>query len=218
MPTLVFISDTHTKHKQISDQLYQIYSEYPESILVHAGDISYRGLPWEVENFVSWYDGLPFRHKIFIAGNHDFLFEDEADEAKKILERSGKSVIYLQDSGIEIDGLKFWGSPVTPRFHDWAFNRDSDIEYHWNLIPEDTNVLITHGPPHKILDQTRGYVDAGCWRILDKIKDLKSLKVHVFGHIHEAAGIKEVDGVTYINASILNLYYEVKNSPVILHV
>ena len=218
MQQIVFISDTHTKHNAITKDLIDIYNNCEESILVHSGDISYRGLPWEVKNFVTWYEELPFKHKIMIAGNHDFLFEDEPEESKKILAEFAPSVIYLQDSGVEINGIKFWGTPVTPRFHDWAFNRDSDIEYHWNLIPEDTNVLITHGPPHMILDQTRGYVNAGCWRITDKIKNLKDLKVHVFGHIHEAAGMREVDGVMYINASTLNLYYEVKNLPVIFSV
>jgi Icc-related predicted phosphoesterase len=218
MQQIVFISDTHTKHKAITEDLVNIYNNCPDSILVHSGDISYRGLPWEVKNFATWYEELPFKNKIMIAGNHDFIFEDEPEEAKQILAEFAPSVIYLQDSGVEINGIKFWGSPVTPRFHDWAFNRDSDIEYHWNLIPEDTNVLITHGPPHMILDQTRGYVNAGCWRLSDRIKKLADLKIHVFGHIHEAAGMKEVDGVMYINASTLNLYYEVKNSPVIFAV
>ena len=216
MPRLVFISDTHTHHEDITDKLKEIHEMDPTSILVHSGDISYRGRPWEVERFVKWYSDLPFTNKIFIAGNHDFLFETDSSLAKDILNDLGKDLIYLQDSGTEIQGLTFWGSPVTPWFHDWAFNRLSDIKNHWDLIPEDTNVLITHGPPKGILDLTRTRLNVGCPILLEKIKDLKNLKVHVFGHIHEANGLLEIDGVTYINASTLNLYYEVKNYPVIL--
>jgi Icc-related predicted phosphoesterase len=120
---------------------------------------------------------------------------------------------------VELDGLKFWGSPVTPWFHNWAFNRiDDKINEHWDLIPNDINVLITHGPPYLTLDATKSGLRVGCPRLSNKIKDLTDLKVHVFGHIHEASGIVEKDGVTYVNASTLDLYYEVKNSPVILHV
>ena len=219
MPTLVLISDTHTKHYEIDAQLKEIYENHPDAIIVHAGDISYRGRKWEVEEFVEWYSGLPFKHKIMIAGNHDFLFEDSPEVAKDILDKIGPEIIYLNDSGVELEGLKFWGSPVTPWFHDWAFNRvEEKINEHWNLIPVDTNILITHGPPYLTLDATKSGLRVGCTELANKIEGLSDLKVHVFGHIHEADGIVERDGVIYVNASILDLYYEVKNSPVILHV
>jgi Icc-related predicted phosphoesterase len=219
MPTLVLISDTHTKHFEIDSQLKQIYSDHPDSIIVHSGDISYRGRKWEVEEFLQWYSSLPFKNKIMIAGNHDFLFEESPAVADEMLEKEGQGIIYLNDSGVELDGLKFWGSPVTPWFHNWAFNRIGDkINEHWDLIPNDINVLITHGPPYLTLDATKSGLRVGCPRLSNKIKDLTDLKVHVFGHIHEASGIVEKDGVTYVNASTLDLYYEVKNSPVILHV
>jgi len=219
MPTLVLISDTHTKHLEIEDQLKLIYTEHPDSIIVHSGDISYRGRKWEVEEFIEWYSGLPFKNKIMIAGNHDFLFENSPEVAKDILDRIGPGIIYLNDSGVELEGLKFWGSPVTPWFHNWAFNRVGEkINEHWDLIPVDTNILITHGPPYLTLDATKSGLRVGCPELANKIKDLSDLKVHVFGHIHEAEGIVEKNGVIYVNATILDLYYEVKNSPVILHV
>jgi Icc-related predicted phosphoesterase len=218
MPTLVFISDTHTKHYEIDGQLREIHGSHPDAILIHAGDISYRGRVHEVEDFIEWYAALPFKHKIMIAGNHDFLFETEPDKCKEIIDRLGPDIIYLKDSGIELEGLKFWGSPITPWFHNWAFNRVADkINEHWDLIPTDINVLITHGPPYLTLDDTRSGLRVGCPVLSEKIKNLSELKAHVFGHIHEAQGIVEKDGVTYVNASILDLYYEVKNSPVILH-
>ena len=219
MSTLVLISDTHTKHYEIDAQLKEIYENHPDAIIVHAGDISYRGRKWEVEEFTEWYSGLPFKHKIMIAGNHDFLFEDSPEAAKDILDKIGPEIIYLNDSGVELEGLKFWGSPVTPWFHNWAFNRVGEkINEHWDLIPVDTNILITHGPPYLTLDTTKSGLRVGCPELANKIEGLSDLKVHVFGHIHEADGIVERNGVTYINASILDLYYEVKNSPVILHV
>jgi len=219
MPTLVFISDTHTKHYEIDSQLKEIHQNHPDAILVHAGDISYRGRVWEVEEFIEWYASLPFKNKIMIAGNHDFLFETEPDKYKEIIDRLGQDIIYLEDSGIELEGLKFWGSPVTPWFHNWAFNRVAEkINAHWNLIPNDINVLITHGPPYLTLDATKSGLRVGCRSLSEKIKDLTDLKIHVFGHIHEASGIVEKNGVTYINASILDLYYEVRNSPVILSI
>jgi len=219
MPTLVLISDTHTKHYEIDAQLKEIYGNHPDAIIVHAGDISYRGRKWEVEEFTEWYSGLPFKHKIMIAGNHDFLFEDSPEAAKDILDRIGPGIIYLNDSGVELEGLKFWGSPVTPWFHNWAFNRvEEKINEHWDLIPVDTNILITHGPPYLTLDATKSGLRVGCPELANKIEGLSDLKVHVFGHIHEADGVVEKDGVIYVNASILDLYYEVKNSPVILHV
>ena len=219
MPTLVLISDTHTKHYKIDSQLKEIHESHPDAILVHAGDVSYRGRVWEVEEFMEWYSGLPFKNKIMIAGNHDFLFEDSPEVAKDIMDRMGSGIIYLNDSGMELEGLKFWGSPVTPWFHNWAFNRIGDeINEHWDLIPNDVNILITHGPPYITLDTTKSGLRVGCTRLGNKIKDLSDLKVHVFGHIHEASGIVERDDVIYVNASILDFHYEVKNSPVILHV
>jgi Icc-related predicted phosphoesterase len=218
MPTLVLISDTHTKHFEIDAQLKEIHVNHPDAILIHAGDISYRGRKWEVEEFLQWYSGLPFKNKIMIAGNHDFLFEESPSLADVMLEMEGPGVVYLNDSGVELEGLKFWGSPVTPWFHNWAFNRiEDEINRHWDLIPVDTNILITHGPPHLTLDATKTGLRVGCPRLSNKIKDLPDLKAHVFGHIHEAAGMVEKDNIIYVNASILDFYYEVRNSPVILH-
>jgi len=224
--TIVFISDTHTQHIDgwLNRQLEQILEEHPESVLVHCGDISSRGRQQEVEDFVEWYESLGFKHKLLIAGNHDFMFEDNPEEALRILGSKGKSITYLNDSGVEIDGIKFWGSPVTPRFFDWAFNRDADIQYHWNMIPYDTNVLITHGPPYGILDLTvREGKPVGCHYLRRRLFDLKDLKVHSFGHIHEGFGQQvgdgeDFEGVHFVNASYLDHRYRAVNSPVIINI
>jgi len=134
---IVCISDTHGDHAEVS---------LPQGdVLVHAGDITAHGTEADVANFVSWFSKQPFPHKLFIAGNHDTYIEQQPDKVKALSESNG--VVFLNDSGIEIDGFSFWGSPITPRFHDWAFMRDSgeDIEKHWRLIPENTSMLVTHG-------------------------------------------------------------------------
>ena len=223
---IIFISDTHTKHFDgwLNRELDKLLEKYPEAVLVHCGDISSRGRQREVEDFVEWYEALKFKNKLLIAGNHDFMFEDNPEEALRILESKGKSITYLNDSGVEIDGIKFWGSPVTPRFFDWAFNRDADIQNHWNMIPHDTNVLITHGPPYGILDFTlRDRKPVGCHYLRRRLFDLKDLKVHSFGHIHEAFGQQigddgDFEGVQFVNASYLDLRYDPVNHPIVINI
>src|SRR5690606_32531661 len=139
-----------------------------------------------------------------IAGNHDFFFEVASkDQVNEVLAEYPE-ITYLNDSGVTIEGIKFWGSPVTPYFHNWAFNRfQNEIAEHWDLIPNGIDVLITHGPPYGILDKV--YHDnrnVGCLILKNKVKEVKP-QVHVFGHIHEAMGVHEEGGTTYINASVI---------------
>jgi len=222
---LVILSDTHGQHtnERLNRELKKIFKENGDAVLIHCGDVSTRGFIWEIEMFVEWYDSLPFKHKILIAGNHDFAFEENPDSTNGILENIGKSITYLQDSGTTIDGVNFWGSPVQPRFYDWAFNRDENIQEHWDLIPESINVLITHGPPYGINDITkRENKNVGCPKLLHKIKDLKDIKVCAFGHIHEGSGVLkdhlDLPGVTFVNASFLDLSYKPVNSPYIIEI
>lgn len=203
---IVAISDTHCRHKSV---------KLPRGdLLVHAGDISYRGKLSEVTDFLDWFAKLPFDHKIFIAGNHDFYFEKAAAADIKSLIPEG--IIYLNDSGIEINGINIWGSPVTPWFHDWAFNRHrgADINKHWKQIPPDTNLLITHGPVFGILDTVINGSHVGDKELLRKIDDVKPA-VHVCGHIHESYGRVKHGNTRFINACLLNEKYELVNPPVV---
>jgi Icc-related predicted phosphoesterase len=216
---VTFISDTHNKQHEITSQLPG------GDLLVFAGDMTSMGKDYEIEEWMDWFYSLDhYGTKICIAGNHDFMFEDNPEEALRILEAKGKSIIYLNDSGTEIDGVKFWGSPVTPRFFDWAFNRDADIQQHWNMIPYDTNVLITHGPPYGILDFTaRDRKPVGCHHLRRRLFDLKDLKIHSFGHIHEAFGQQlgdeeDFEGIHFVNASYLDLRYDPVNHPVVINI
>jgi Icc-related predicted phosphoesterase len=181
---------------------------------VHAGDISYKGQKSEVEDFLKWFSNLKFEYKIFIAGNHDFYFEK--NKPKEIQEVVPHNVIYLNDSGITIDGLHIWGSPVSPWFFNWAFNRKRglQIKKHWDLIPPETDLLITHGPVFGIHDSVVNGVHVGCKDLALKVKEIKP-QVHLCGHIHEAYGNVKRDGIRYINASVLNERYELVQKPVL---
>lgn len=206
---ITFISDTHwliadPVHKQ---ELTDLLPGGP--ILVHAGDVSGRGSEREIRLFLDWFSSLPYMHKVLIAGNHDFFFEVAAKEEIDALIAEYPGITYLNDSGATIEGIKFWGSPITPYFHNWAFNRfHNEIQPHWDLIPNGIDVLITHGPPHGILDKVRyDNLTVGCPKLRAKVKEIKP-KVHVFGHIHEGMGRHEEDGTIYINASVVDFRYE----------
>ena len=139
---LVCISDTHGQHRKLNLP--------PGDILLHAGDFTRKGKKDEIQDFNDWLGSLSYAYKLVIAGNHDFLFENHPQQAQSLLTHA----IYLEDSGIQIQGVNFWGSPVSPRFFDWAFNRErgDDIQRHWQKIPVETHVLMTHTPPYGLLD------------------------------------------------------------------
>jgi Icc-related predicted phosphoesterase len=201
----VTIADTHCQHRSL---------KLPGGdVLIHAGDLSMKGSRDEVEVFLNWFAEQDFQHKIFIAGNHDFFFERAEDAIIQLVLPAG--IIYLNDNFTIINGLKIWGSPITPWFYDWAFNRErgEEIQQHWDLIPADSDIIVTHGPVFNRLDQTRKGDHVGCEDLLRKVQEVKP-KVHVCGHIHEAYGRIDKDGTTFINASVVNSLYELTNSAV----
>lgn len=204
---IVFLSDTHTHHHECS---------VPEGdMVVHAGDFSYRGQADEVAGFFDWFACLPHQYKVFVAGNHDFMAERAPALFRSMLPGN---LIYLEDSGIDIEGIRIWGSPIQPWFFDWAFNRQRgpEIRKHWDLIPADTDLLITHGPPYGILDRVvRDGKLVGCADLLEKVLAVQP-RVHVFGHIHEAYGQLEQAGTLFLNASVLDEHYRLVNKPIVL--
>lgn len=212
---IICLSDTHNCNEQI---------EVPDGdILIHSGDATVRGTEMEVENFLIWYSSLPHKHKIFIAGNHDWLYETNNRFARLITANYG--INYLQDLSIEIEGLKIYGSPWQPRFFDWAFNlmRGAELAEKWKLVPADTDILVTHGPPNGILDEVdRGIwiENTGCEELIKKVEDLakNKLKFHIFGHIHCGYGESEKFGVNFINASICDESYLPNNLPIVIEI
>ncbi|HEX6334487.1 MAG TPA: metallophosphatase domain-containing protein [Flavisolibacter sp.] len=202
----VAISDTHCRHLSI---------RLPKGdVLLHAGDISYRGKKQEMIDFLTWMVRQDFQHKIFIAGNHDFYFEQTNRE--EIGNLVPKGITYLNDSGITVNGIRIWGSPVTPWYFRWAFNRQrgASIRKHWELIPPDTNLLLTHGPAYGILDMVINEQHAGCRDLLQRVQEIRPA-VHVCGHIHESYGSTRRNGTYFINACVHNEYYELVNRPVV---
>ena len=192
---LICISDTHNKHRQISIPA--------GDILIHAGDITEGGTKREVLNFLEWFASQPHKHKIFIAGNHDFYFEKATD--KEIKELIPKNVYYLKNNSVSINNIKFWGSPTTPGDGTWAFNelQNLDINKHWEQIPEETQILITHTPPYKIKDILSNGKHAGCAALLKTLQN-RQIKYHIFGHVHDSYGITSIGDTKFINASCLD--------------
>jgi len=187
---ITFISDTHGLHRRLKLN--------PGTVLIHTGDVTEYGSEDEVADFLFWFSKQPFSYKVFIAGNHD-LFLEECTPAKR-KKMIPSDIIYLQNSGIEIKGLKVWGSPVTPYFLGMGFNarQGTEIRKVWNKIPACTDILITHGPPKGVLDN--GVGDEELLLQVFKIQPA----VHCFGHAHGQNGMETVNGTTFINASIVN--------------
>ena len=206
---IVHLSDTH------SNRIKHNIGSIEGNLLIHSGDISGGGQIYDVETAIK--DLALFKDSfdeiILIPGNHDWAFERSWPIMSEFCKE--QDIILLNDSGFEFNGIKIWGSPITPWFHSWAFNRyrGEEIKRHWDMIPLDTQILITHGPPHGILDQVMHGGNVGCYDLSDKIKELKDLKFHFFGHIHEGAGQTEINGVTYSNGSLLDDRYNFINEP-----
>lgn len=206
---IVCVSDTHYVPKGLT---------VPDGdVLVHAGDLTYNGSLAQIRRAGEWLAGLPHRHKAIIAGNHDFGFQQKYAAAREAL----GDVTYLQDSGCEIDGVTFWGSPWTPRFYDWAFQLDRpDSAAHWAKIPEQTDVLVTHGPPLGILDVVTGEREhLGDAELFGRVLRVMP-RLHIFGHIHSGHGIRVGDrpelGTTFVNAAICDENYKHAYAPIVV--
>lgn len=217
---LVVISDTHEKHNSIN---------LPEGdVLVHCGDWTNQGTFGSMTKFLDWFVAQPHQHKVFIPGNHELSLDSaNKDQALKLVNSYAKNnVHFLLNSSVVIEGLKFYGSPSTPYFFNWAFNfqRGKDIAIEWAKIPDDVNVLITHGPPYGVLDLVENNISnigrdlhQGCKDLLERIFELKNLKAHVFGHLHTDGGKQiEVAGVAFANAAICTERYQPDNKPVVI--
>ena len=206
---IVCISDTHGQHAKLS---------VPDGdILIHAGDFSAFGdTPIEIIDFNLWLGTLPHRHKVVIAGNHDWMFERHPGVARDLL----TNAIYLENSGTELVGLKIWGSPVQPEFNNWAFNvaRGAAIRRYWKMIPASTDVLVTHGPPYGILDTAHPTTaHLGCEELAEAVQQTRP-RLHVFGHIHGGYGTAKANGTQFVNASVVDEAYHLVNAPQVFEI
>ena len=200
---IVAISDTHGMHKGLAIPNGDVF--------IHAGDFTSHGTIENLLDFCSWIEKLPHKHKIIIAGNHDMIAQKMPLIVRESVMRSGGK--YLIDEPVTVDSVKFYGSPWTPTFMDWHFmaNRGAEISKKWEMIPNDTDVLITHGPPASCLDVVKGKGSQGCADLLKRVRCI-SPSFHVFGHIHECGGATvqhthDLQGIRFINASVLDGNY-----------
>jgi Icc-related predicted phosphoesterase len=207
MKKFTIISDTHGKHGELNNDIGS------GDFILHSGDVSNLGKPNEILSFLNWFGNLDFKHKIFIAGNHDFAFEENNDITDEFKERG---IIYLMDNMIEIDNVKIYGSPWQPTFHNWAFNvnRGEAIAKKWELIPHDMDIVMTHGPVFGILDYIYNGRRLGCEELYKRIMIVRP-KYHICGHIHYARGYKEFNGINFFNAAVLGENYEYINKPIV---
>lgn len=194
---LVIISDTHNQYEQLDIP--------PCDVLISCGDYSSMGYKHEIAYFHRWLNKQPAEHIISVQGNHELGFESDPDTMMAVAKDECPKAHILEEGRVEINGVKFWGSAITPVFYDWAYNRTrgNNIKKHWDKIPEDTEVLITHGPPYGILDRIT-HDRVGCYDLLQRVKQLKQLRLHCFGHIHMDSGEIDINGVKFINAAVCN--------------
>ena len=187
----------------IADLHCQTNLRTPEAdILVVAGDLTYRGTIQELQKVRRWLVSQPQPHKVVIAGNHDFCFQNDArHEAEHMM--GGDGIIYLRDEAATVAGVKIYGSPWQPWFYDWAFNlpRGPALAEKWALIPDNLDLLVVHGPPHGYGDLTSEGERAGCEDLYRAIVK-KTPKNVVYGHIHENVGRWQVGPSTLYNCSV----------------
>lgn len=215
------ISDTHNLHKGI---------KIPKcDILIHCGDMTGRGTDPELNNFFNWFaEQDKAEYKVCIAGNHDYGCQKRGWQNPR-----KDKVIYLQDNGVELFGIKIWGTPWTPYFHDWAFNglpnnlyypggpgskaKPNDmhplLEKVYETIPDDTNVLLCHGPIYSILDNTPIGLNVGSKELQKKVSKLE-LNYFFHGHIHYARGYKNYLGIHCYNVASLDEDYNLYSNPI----
>ncbi|WP_026837426.1 metallophosphatase domain-containing protein [Gillisia sp. JM1] len=203
---IICISDTHNKHEELI---------LPEGdCIIHAGDFTEAGTKKETTNFLEWFSSTPYKHKILIAGNHDFYLEKKFHKLDQIIP---DNIHYLQDSGVRIEKINFWGSPYIPDDSNWAFskNRGKQISEHWEKIPVDTNILITHIPPFGILDELDNKMMIGCKNLKDRINSLK-ISHHIFGHVHNEYGKVKTFKTLFVNSSSVDESYRHINPPIMV--
>ena len=227
MTKIIAISDTHNNHNKLV---------IPEcDILIHCGDWTSMGKIHEVETFAKWLDKQDqCKNIVIVPGNHELYLEAHLEQGgglEWITDHCPRAEVLI-DRSITINGIHIHGSPATPYFCDWAWNRMpsefdgrmyagkerekkvKSIKPHWDMIPDDTNILITHGPPYEILDKTT-FADGtmrpeplGCPMLLKRIQELKDLDLHFFGHIHFPGGTQvHKDGKSFYNAAICDEHY-----------
>jgi Icc-related predicted phosphoesterase len=204
---IVAFADTHGQHAQV---------ELPKGdVLVFAGDACKYGSRDEMIDFLEWFSSHRNAEKIVVAGNHDMCVEKYPSFMARKCAYYG--ITYLQDDGCYIDGIKFWGTPWTPQFGNWAFMTDRlRLAEIFGKIRPDTDVVISHGPPRGRKDYAVfGDEHVGSPELLGAVSRVAA-SLHIFGHIHESYGWETgMRGEIYANVSLVDEYYKMVNKPVV---
>ncbi|RXN21947.1 metallophosphoesterase MPPED2 [Labeo rohita] len=225
----VCVSDTHSR----TDGIQMPFGD----VLLHTGDFTELGLPSEVKKFNDWLGSLPYEYKVVIAGNHELTFDkdfmselikqdyyrfpsvsklrtEDFDDVQSLL----TNCVYLQDSEVTIKGFRIYGTPWTPWFNGWGFNlpRGQSLLDKWNQIPEDVDILMTHGPPLGFRDWVPKELQrVGCVELLNTVQKRVRPKLHAYGGIHEGYGIMTDGYTTFINSSTCTVSFQPTNPPII---
>lgn len=208
MTKLICISDTHSKFNELV---------MPEGdILVHCGDVTVLGTLKEFIEAAKWFQqqAKRYKHIVWIGGNHDLGLQSHTRDIILQLMK-GDNIHYLENSEITLEGIKFWGSPYTLQFRNWAFmDEDWRLEPYWGTIPDDVEVVVTHGPSKGILDLTEDGENAGSETLRSNLETKYSCLLHLFGHIHEGYGEHTTTMLKSVNCSVVNRQYKTVNRPV----
>lgn len=228
------MSDKKIKVVAISDIHGYLPKDLPEGdVLCIAGDIlpldvqnnDIKSVSWLLLDFKPWADSLPYKKVIFVAGNHDFVFENigpktnrTGSDVMKLLfgqHRKDTKLVYLQDSSYEYEGKRFYGSPWIEDLERWAFYATpEDLEKKWSTIPKKCDVLITHMPPRyaacgTVLQPGWNYGNNYGSQTLAEIVCMRDIKYHVFGHVHSGQHAEtDANGTTMVNVSLKNEDYK----------
>lgn len=221
---ILVISDTHGLHQRLQflNEANEIKEEYKDvEAIIHCGDCtsSKRDNDIQLHVFLEWFNDLPFKYKILIAGNHDMHLEKMTKKDKtSMFKQFFPEVIYLEDSEVIINGIKIYGTPWTPTFMNWAFmTSENKLTEIFSKIPNDTQILVTHGPAYSVLDLTYSNQLVGSQALKERIEMIDELKFHCFGHIHEERGTAELKGYTAINAALFD-YYSKDFKPILIEI
>lgn len=229
----VHASDTHGFHLgKYEHWIAEKVEEHQPDLFIHSGDFMRHSMKYdELKDFIKWVMDLPFEHKIIVPGNHDVWCENLENNEYMRNELLPEGLHFLINESAEINGFKSWGSPYTSWYYDWGFQlNEHGAEALWPTIPDDTELLVTHGPAKHILDdmyannelkrqrmagrKTKDSLSAlGCKYLAKRLPELEQLKAHCFGHIHGAYGCDNSHGYVALNSAAMNEIYALTQKP-----
>lgn len=192
-------------------------------VLIHAGDLMYRGDPGEWDSRLESFQMQPHKQKIYVPGNHDYYPFHYRGIARSTLRR---------DAGVKLDdgndgvvslgkgsGLNMLAIPYITGLPGWAYNVEEDWLTGWlrriDMSFITPNVVVSHSPPWRIRDAVSKYEGKDNYGSTALNKWFYSLerkpKLWICGHIHDSYGVEEIEGCTFANVAMCNEQYKQVN-------